>query len=155
MLVKGDPIPKALLPDENDTMVELSALSGSYIVLYAYPKDDTPGCTAEACSFRDQSQTLSDLGVSVFGISPDPPSSHRKFKRKYNLNFTLLSDEGHVVLEQLGAWGEKSMYGKTYMGVLRSTYLFGPDGTLLQTWPKVTPATHGEEIAAYLQSLKG
>ncbi|MDD3996135.1 MAG: peroxiredoxin [Sphaerochaetaceae bacterium] len=153
MLATGSKIPDTALLDENGSVLRLTDYAGSYVVLYVYPKDDTPGCTAEACSFRDQSSAITAFKAVIIGISPDSPTSHKKFKEKYHLNFTLASDEEKTVITQLGAWGEKTSYGKTTVGVIRSTFLFGPDGTLIKVWPKVSPATHGEEIAAELAQI--
>ena len=154
MLEIGSKAPNvALLNDAGET-VSLASYAGKYVVLYAYPKDNTSGCTAEACSFRDQSTAITALGAVIVGISPDSVASHVKFKQKHELNFTLLSDPDSLLLNELGAWGEKSLYGKTYMGVLRSTFIFDPEGTLIKVWPKVTPSSHGEEIAAYLKELQ-
>lgn len=151
MLEIGLPVPDITLTDDADRTVSLSDYAGSHVVLYAYPKDDTPGCTAEACSFRDYSPAISAAGGVILGISPDSPASHRKFKEKYQLEFTLLSDPDHRMLEALGAWGEKVSYGKTSIGVIRSTFVFDPSGKLVKVWPKVSPQTHGEEIASFLR----
>lgn len=151
MLSIGSPAPNIPLQDDEGKTVSLSDFLGSYVVLYAYPKDDTPGCTKEACSFRDQSDAITKSGAVILGISRDSVASHKKFKEKYNLNFQLLSDPDIQMIEALGAWGEKVNYGKTYMGILRSTFVFDPKGILIKVWPKVSPNTHGEEIAAFLQ----
>ena len=153
MLTPGSSLPTGTVYDERGEAVLLKDFIDSYIVLYVYPKDNTPGCTAEACSFRDQSKDIVNVGAIILGISPDSVNSHKKFKEKFELNFTLLSDPERVIIEQLGAWGEKTSYGKTTVGILRSTFVFGKDGTLLKVWPKVSPATHGEEIATYLREL--
>jgi peroxiredoxin Q/BCP len=155
MLTVGSSAPNIAVLDEQGNQVTLQDYVGSFIVLYAYPRDDTPGCTAEACSFRDQSQAISDAGAVILGLSKDSVASHQKFKKKYDLNFTLLSDVDHQLLEALGAWGEKVNYGKRSFGTIRSTFLFDPQGTLIQIWPKVSPKTHGEEIAAYLREYQG
>ncbi|MGE0075637.1 MAG: thioredoxin-dependent thiol peroxidase [Sphaerochaetaceae bacterium] len=151
MLSLGSSAPSVPVTDDQDNTVTLQDFSGRHVVVYAYPKDDTPGCTAEACSFRDQSSAIAQAGAIILGVSPDTPASHRKFKEKYNLNFTLLSDTEHRLLEALGAWGEKTSYGKTSVGVLRSTFIFDPQGILIKSWPKVSPQTHGEEIATFLK----
>lgn len=155
MLTVGSSAPTIAVLNEQGNQVTLQDYVGSFIVLYAYPRDDTPGCTAEACSFRDQSQAISDAGAVILGLSKDSVASHQKFKKKYDLNFTLLSDVDHQLLEALGAWGEKVNYGKRSFGTIRSTFLFDPQGTLIQIWPKVSPKTHGEEIAAYLREYQG
>ncbi|MDD3941666.1 MAG: peroxiredoxin [Sphaerochaetaceae bacterium] len=153
MLEIGSPAPSISLLDDQGNQVSLSDYKGKYIVLYAYPRDDTPGCTAEACSFRDQSEAIGNLHAVVLGISADSVASHKKFKEKYQLGFPLLSDPDHELLEALGAWGEKVSYGKKSIGIIRSTYVFDQEGKLLKVWPKVSPQTHGEEIAAYLKGL--
>ncbi len=153
MLELGSKLPHIVLENEKGENVDLSSFENTYIVLYAYPKDNTPGCTKEACSFRDSHPQITASNAVVFGLSPDSPSSHQKFIDKFELNFSLLSDSEHTLLEYLGAWGEKSMYGKTYFGVLRSTFIFDTQGVLLKVWPKVTVETHGQEICEYLESL--
>ncbi|MDD2297041.1 MAG: peroxiredoxin [Sphaerochaetaceae bacterium] len=153
MLEIGSPIPSVTLFDDTGKNVNLSDFAGKYIVLYAYPRNDTPGCTAEACSFRDQSQEITATGAVILGLSPDSVKSHQKFKAKYQLNFSLLSDPNHELLEILGAWGEKVRFGKTSFGVIRSTFIFDPTGKLIKIWPKVSPQSHGEEIAAFLKKV--
>jgi peroxiredoxin Q/BCP len=153
MLEIGSKLPHIVLENEKGEKVDLSSFDDKYIVLYAYPKDNTPGCTKEACSFRDSHQQIVSSNAIVFGLSPDSPASHQKFIDKFNLSFSLLSDPEHTLLEYLGAWGEKSMYGKTYFGVLRSTFVFDKEGTLIKVWPKVSVETHGQEISEYLESL--
>lgn len=151
MLEIGAKIPSIVLYDEEGVAIDLSRLNGSCIVLYAYPKDNTPGCTAEACSFRDHSVAITQQGAKIFGISADSSASHKKFKEKYLLTFSLLSDPDHQMLEALGAWGEKTSYGKKSVGIIRSTYLFDEEGYLIKIWPKVSPQTHGEEISEFLK----
>lgn len=153
MLTLGDLIPDFSLANENGEMVNLRSLLGSYTVLYTYPKNNTPGCTTEACSFRDFSAEITQAGAKIFGISGDSVTSHANFKAKHNLNFTLLSDPEHKVIQALGAWGEKISFGKKRIGIIRQTFLFDPQGRLIQIWPKVSPREHGAEIAAYLKSL--
>jgi len=153
MLTLGDLIPDVSLLNESGVSVNLRSLQGSYVVLYTYPKNNTPGCTAEACSFRDSSAEISQAGAKIYGISGDSVASHAKFKAKHQLNFTLLSDPEHKVLQALGAWGEKMSFGKKRIGIIRQTFLFDPQGILIQIWPKVSPQEHGAEIAAYLSSL--
>jgi len=154
MLSIGSRIPLVELLDDGGKPIHLTDFAGIYIVLYVYPKDDTPGCTAEACSFRDQTAAIQNLGAVVLGISPDTPASHAKFKAKHHLGFTLLSDPDKAMIEALGAWGEKTSNGITKTGVIRSTFLFDGEGMLRQVWPKVSPNTHGEEIAAFLKTWK-
>lgn len=146
------PAPDFELPDETGTPQRLSDYRGKPVVLYFYPKDDTPGCTKEACSFRDDYSEYEKAGVVILGISPDSPKSHAKFKEKYNLPFTLLADEEHQVCELYGAWGRKKFMGREYDGVLRTTYLIGPDGTILKVFPDVKPEGHSQEVLAALQS---
>jgi peroxiredoxin Q/BCP len=122
-------------------------------VLYFYPKDDTSGCTKEACSFRDEHSKLQKAGAVVLGVSPDDEKKHTRFIAKYELPFTLLCDTEHVLAEKYGAWGEKSLYGKKYMGIIRSTFLIGPDGKVAKVWPKVKAEGHGAEVLAALKTL--
>ena len=153
MVDVGFTLPDIVLENQNGEKVALSSLKGSIVVLYAYPKDDTSGCTTEACSFRDNYETIVGSDAIILGISPDSPSSHQKFIERHQLNFSLLSDIDHTLLETLGAWGEKSMYGRTYFGVIRSTFIFDKEGKLVKVWPKVKVKTHGEEVASFLQTL--
>ncbi len=155
MINIGEKIPTIDIKDDQDNLVNFDSFLGKYVVLYAYPKNNTPGCTAEACSFRDNSSAITAQGALIFGISPDSVTSHQKFKEKHSLNFTLLSDPDHQLLEALGAWGEKISFGKKRMGVIRSTYVFDPEGKLIKKWPKVSAQEHGQEIAAYLEEIKG
>ncbi len=128
----------------------MSDFKGKTVILYFYPKDDTPGCTTEACSFRDEHAAFKKKGAVVIGVSPDSPKKHVKFIEKFSLPFTLLADEDHKVAEAYGVWVEKSMYGKTYMGVERSTFVIGPDGKLKAVYRKVKPAEHTAEVLAAL-----
>ena len=153
MLEIGSQIPSITLFDDTGKNINLSDFAGKYVVLYAYPRNNTPGCTAEACSFRDQSDAITETGAVIFGLSPDSVQSHQKFKATYQLNFSLLSDPYHELLESLGAWGEKVSFGKTSIGVIRSTFIFDPDGKLIKVWPKVSPQSHGEEIAIFLKKV--
>jgi peroxiredoxin Q/BCP len=139
------------LPNQDGTNISLSDFKGKKVVLYFYPKDDTPGCTTEACAFRDVYDEILEAGAVVLGVSADSEASHTKFKNKYNLPFHLLADTEKEVLEAYGAWGEKKMYGKTYMGVIRSTYLIDEEGNVAQVWPKVSPKKHADEV---LKALK-
>lgn len=131
----------------------LSSLKGSWVVLYFYPKDDTSGCTAEACDFRDAMSDLTKHGVTVVGVSPDSPKSHDKFKAKYDLNFTLVSDEDHAICEAYETWKQKSMYGRTYMGVERTTYIIDPAGKVAATFEKVKVSGHVQQVRASLAEL--
>ena len=138
-LSAGDKAPDFFLKDQNDKEVNLEAHTGKKILVYFYPKADTPGCTKQACSVRDAKAELADLGVDVIGISPDAPGKQKKFDDKYDLGFTLLSDQDNKVAKAYGAWGEKSMYGKKYEGVIRSALLLDEEGKVMQTWYKVSP----------------
>jgi peroxiredoxin Q/BCP len=150
MLAAGDRAPGFSLEDADGRTVSLADYTGKTVVLYFYPKDDTPGCTTEACGFRDAWDGFLAKGAVVIGISPDKPASHAKFKAKYRLPFLLLADPDATVLKAYGAWGQKSMYGKTYDGVIRSTFVIGPDGTIIKVFPKVKPEGHAMEIQALL-----
>jgi thioredoxin-dependent peroxiredoxin len=137
---------------DSASTISLSNFHGKNVVLYFYPKDDTSGCTAEACDFRDNMERLTQSGAIVLGVSPDSPKSHDRFKAKYNLNFALVSDESHEICESYGVWVEKSMYGKKYMGVERSTFLINPDGIITHEWRKVKVPGHVEEVMKVLKS---
>jgi peroxiredoxin Q/BCP len=153
MLAIGSKAPTTkVLTDENKE-VSLQDYEGSYVVLYAYPKDNTPGCTTQACSFRDESSAITDSGAVILGISADSVASHQKFKQKHNLPFTLLSDESHTLLEELGVWQQKTSFGTTRMGIVRTTFIFDKEGKLIHIYPKVSVQTHGKEIAEYLSTL--
>jgi len=149
-LREGDVAPDFDLPTSGGGRVQLRDLRGKNVVLYFYPKDDTSGCTKEACSFRDNYARLANGNTVVLGISPDDVASHDRFVAKYNLPFMLLADEGHKIAEQYNSWGEKSLYGKKYMGILRNTFLIGPDGRIKKIWLKVKPEEHVEQVAAEL-----
>jgi peroxiredoxin Q/BCP len=146
----NDQAPDFSLPDENGTLHKLSEYKGKVVVLYFYPKDDTSGCTTEACGFRDQYHEYTEAGVTVIGVSPDSTISHSKFKAKYNLPFTLLADEGHKVCELYGVWGRKISMGREYDGVFRTTFLIGPDGKIKKVFESVKPDGHSAEILAAL-----
>ena len=143
--------PDFTLPDENGNDVALSSLRGQRVVLYFYPKDNTPGCTKEACSLRDSAGALESLNAAVIGISPDSSASHAKFIAKHDLPFHLLSDPEHRVMEMYGAYGEKTMYGKKTIGVIRSTFIIAADGTVEKIYRKVNTATHGDDVRKFLQ----
>ena len=150
MLKEGDKAPDFTLTDENGTQVSLSDFTGKKAVVYFYPKDDTPGCTKEACSFRDNYDAILAKGAVVIGISQDTEASHAKFKSKYDLPFYLLSDPDRKAIDAFGAWGEKKMYGKSYEGILRSTFVIDENGTVIKAWPKVKPAEHASEVLEVL-----
>lgn len=141
------------LPDESGKWHKLSGYVGKWVVLYFYPKDDTPGCTKEACGFRDGLHQLEELGVVVLGVSKDSPKSHQKFKEKYHLNFPLLSDEPKEVIRAYEAWGEKSFMGRKFFGTLRKTYLIDPSGEVKKIYEKVDPAKHASEILSDVQDF--
>ena len=151
MLEEGTKAPDFSLPCEDGSCISLSSLSGQRVILYFYPKDNTPGCTKEACSLRDASEDLKGLNATVIGISPDSPQSHMKFREKHNLPFHLLSDPEHKVMEMYGAYGEKVLYGKKTIGVIRTTYIIGKDGTIEKIYKKVNTATHGEDVRKFLE----
>ncbi|MEJ2351414.1 MAG: thioredoxin-dependent thiol peroxidase [Anaerolineales bacterium] len=149
----GQPAPTFTLLDENETQHSLSDYRGKPVVLYFYPKDDTPGCTKEACGFRDDYSAYEKTGVEILGVSPDSPKSHAKFKAKYDLPFHLLADTEKEVLKAYDAWGLKKSYGREYEGVLRTTFLIDSDGNIAKVFKNVRPAGHSEEILAALQEL--
>jgi peroxiredoxin Q/BCP len=146
----GSPAPDFSLVSDSGSLVRLADLRGRPVVLYFYPKDDTPGCTVEACAFRDDYGVYEKAGAVILGVSPDSVDSHKKFKAKFNLPFPLLADEGHRVAEAYGAWGEKKRGSGTTMGILRTTFLIGRDGVLLKVFEKVRPDGHSQEILAAL-----
>ena len=155
MMEEGMKAPLFTLQDKDGNMVSLESFRGSYVLVYFYPKDNTPGCTVEACSIRDNMPDLSSLGLTVIGISPDKGESHRKFIDKYGLGFTLLSDPEHRTMEEYGAYGEKMMYGKKTVGVIRSSFLIDPEGTIVKVWKKVNTKTHGEDVRKVLAEIQG
>ena len=150
---EGSKAPDFTLPTHDGTKLKLSSLRGAPIVLYFYPKDDTPGCTKEACGFRDAKAKLAKHGAVVLGVSPDSPASHEKFRAKYKLPFTLLADEGHAVAEKYGAWREKNMYGKKSMGIARSTFVIDAAGTVVKVFKAVKVDGHDEQVLAVLKGL--
>jgi thioredoxin-dependent peroxiredoxin len=145
--------PDFTLMADDGTKIKLSALRGSPVVLYFYPKDDTPGCTKEACAFRDRSKDLQKLGAKILGVSADSVESHADFRDKFKLNFPLLADVDHKVAEKYGAWREKNMYGKKSMGIQRSTFLIDPKGKVAKVWKAVQVDGHDEKVLEALQSL--
>ena len=150
MVEKGSLAPDFTLTTDGGEALRLSSLRGRKVVLYFYPKDDTPGCTTQACGLRDALPRFEHVDAMVLGVSPDPVASHRRFRDKHGLNFPLLSDEDHAVAQAYGVWVEKSMYGRRYMGIERSTFVIGEDGRVLEAWRKVKPEGHAELVAATL-----
>jgi peroxiredoxin Q/BCP len=147
--------PEFNLLNQDGNSVKLSDYEGSWVVLYFYPKDDTPGCTTEACNFRDERESIAEFGnAEVIGISKDSVKSHKKFADKHNLNFTILSDESLKTIKAYNAWGERSMYGKVYMGIIRSTFIIDPEGNIVKHYPKVNPKKHVVEIINDLKDLQ-
>lgn len=146
MLKEGNKAPDFTATDQNGNQVKLSDHKGKRVVLYFYPKDDTPGCTKEACSFRDADDVFKDKGIKVYGVSIDNEKSHQKFILKYGLPFDLLADSDKKLVEKYGVWGEKSMYGKKYMGTLRKTFLIREDGKIVKIFDKVKVAEHADEV---------
>jgi peroxiredoxin Q/BCP len=153
-LQAGDPAPDLVLPDEHGVLQRLADRRGSWTVVYFYPKDDTPGCTTEACGFRDVDADIAAMGAQVWGVSPDGAASHATFRAKFGLPFTLLSDEDHAVAERWGAWGEKQSYGRTSVGILRSTFLVDPDGRIARAWPRVRADGHAEQVLGALRAAQ-
>ena len=150
MVEEGKPAPEFTLTSDAGKMVALSDLRGKPVVLYFYPRDDTPGCTKQACGIRDAWDEFEKRGAVVLGVSPDSETSHVKFKQKFGLPFTLLADPDHAVAEQYGVWAEKKNYGKTYMGIIRSTFVIDADGKLKKVMRNVKPATHADDVLAAL-----
>jgi peroxiredoxin Q/BCP len=148
--VEGKKAPAFSLKDHTGKTVKLSDFAGQHVVLYFYPKDNTPGCTTEACDFRDEHSALKKAGAVVLGVSPDAAPSHQKFIDKFSLPFPLLVDTEHTAAEAYGAWGEKSLYGRKFLGIIRSTFLIAPDGVLQRAWSKVKVAGHVQEVLAAL-----
>lgn len=147
---EGAKAPAFTAQTDTGATLKLSALKGKAVVLYFYPKADTPGCTTEACEFRDVFPRFEGVDAVILGVSPDTPAAQAKFKKKYNLPFTLLADADHAVAEAYGVWKEKSMYGRKYMGVERTTFVIGPDGRIRKIFEKVKPAGHAAEVLAAL-----
>jgi peroxiredoxin Q/BCP len=145
--------PAFSLADQNGKMHSLEEYAGGWVLIYFYPKDDTPGCTKEACGLRDVHKDYKDAGIQVLGVSKDSVTSHKKFEEKYGLPFTLLSDESTKTIEEYGAWAEKSMFGKKYMGTLRISYLIDPKGIVVRAYEKVKPANHAAEVLHDVKEL--
>ncbi len=152
MVTVNLPAPAFSLQDENSTVRSLSDYLGHPVVLYFYPEDDTPGCTAEACNFRDDYGVYQGAGVVILGVSPDSPKSHAKFKAKYKLPFTLLADEGHVICDLYGVWGPKKLWGHEFDGVIRTTFLIDEKGIVKKIFPKITVEGHSTEVLAALKA---
>ena len=152
MIEEGKPAPNFELQSDTGETVALKDLRGKPVVLYFYPKDDTPGCTTQACGIRDVYGEFERAGAVVLGVSPDNERSHVKFKEKYGLPFPLLADTDHAVAEQYGVWGEKKYAGKSYMGVFRSTFVIDADGTVKKVMHNVKPATHADDVLAALDA---
>ena len=152
MLEEGSEAPDFALPDQNGETVTLSDLRGRTVVLYFYPRADTPGCTVQACGVRDHAADYEAARATVIGVSPDPQNAVARFAEKHALRFPLLADEDHAVAEGYGVWGEKHMYGKTYWGASRSTFIIGPDGRIAKVLAKVSPKTHDVEVLAALSA---
>lgn len=153
MLKQGDKAPLKVTVEGPDGESSLNDHLGDWVVLYFYPRDDTPGCTTEACSLQDSNPKLKKLGAKVIGVSKDTQKSHGKFKDKYKLKFDLWSDPDHKLMEAFGTWQEKSMFGKKYMGTTRSTFLIDPEGKIAQVWEKVKPDGHGDDVLKVLSDL--
>jgi peroxiredoxin Q/BCP len=153
MPAEGDMAPEFALPDQDGNEVSLAGLRGETVVLYFYPRADTPGCTAQACGVRDRGADYREAGARVLGVSPDTVEDVKKFAGKFDLDFTLLADADHAVADAYGTWVEKSMYGKKYMGVQRATFLIDPDGKIAKVFPKVSPKTHDDVVLEALTEL--
>ena len=151
--VEGDRAPAFSLPDQSGEQVSLESLAGGWVVLYFYPRADTPGCTTQACGVRDRAGEYESAGARVIGVSPDEVEAIAKFDDKYGLGFTLLADADHAVAEAYGVWVEKNMYGRKYMGVQRSTFLIDPDGVIAKVFPKVQPKQHDRLLLKALAEL--
>ena len=153
MIEQGQTAPEFTLPDQDGKAVSLSDYRGQTVVLYFYPKADTPGCTTQACGLRDSIADFNGVGATVLGVSPDPVKRVKKFHDGQGLNFTLLADEDHAVCDEYGVWAEKSMYGKTYWGALRSTFVIDGEGTVVHVIEKASPKTHAADVLAALEEL--
>ena len=154
MLEPGDQAPDFTLPDQHGRDVSLSDLQGQTVVLYFYPRDETPGCTTQACDVRDRWPDFQAAGAVVLGVSPDPVDSHAEFAANHDLPHTLLADPEHQVMETYEAWGEKNMYGKVTVGPIRSTFLIGPDGRIVKRWKRVQAAKHAEQVLKAIERMR-
>jgi peroxiredoxin Q/BCP len=150
-LKEGDVAPKFTAATNGGGKISLADFNGQNVILYFYPKDDTPGCTKEACTFRDHFADFKKKGAVILGVSPDPIKKHDKFVEKFKLPFTLLADEDKKIVEAYGVWGEKSFMGRKYLGTHRVTFLIGPDGKIKKIWPAVKPEEHAAEVLAALE----
>jgi thioredoxin-dependent peroxiredoxin len=150
-ITAGIPAPDFILIDDTGATRRLSDYRGQNVVLYFYPKDDTPGCTTEACNFRDDYSAYVEAGVTILGVSPDSSKSHAKFKKKFQLPFPLLADEQHSICEAYGVWGQKKLMGREYMGVLRTTFVISPEGKIKKVFENVKPASHSVEVLAAIK----
>lgn len=155
MLSAGQKAPSFAVPNQDGETISLDSLRGKPVVLYFYPKDDTPGCTIQACGLRDNWSAITATGAALFGVSPDGPGKHTKFRSKYELPFPLLADEDHELAEAFGAWGEKSMYGRKYQGILRTTFLLDGDGVIQHVIEKVKPKGHADQVLSLLKEMAG
>lgn len=153
MLKVGDQFPDFKLPDQSGQIHKLSDYSGKWLFIYFYPKDDTPGCTVEACSVRDNIARIQSQGVTVLGVSTDPVKSHKKFEQKYQLNFTLLSDEDKKLVNDVGVWEEKKFMGKSYMGTQRTSFIVDPQGKVVKVYEKVNPKGHVDQVLIDLKTM--
>ena len=153
MLEVGTKAPDFELPDQNGEMHKLSDYAGKKVILYFYPKDNTPGCTKQACGFSERYPQFTEKGAVILGVSKDSVASHKRFEEKYGLAFTLLADPERKVIEAYDVWKEKKLYGKTYMGITRSTYVIDEEGTIIKTFEKANPATNAQDILEYLAQL--
>jgi thioredoxin-dependent peroxiredoxin len=154
IIAAGTKAPDFSLPDENNVTRRLSEFRGQITVLYFYPKDDTPGCTTEACNFRDNYSAYVNSNLIILGVSPDTPLSHKKFKEKYSLPFPLLADIGHLACDQYGVWGLKKSYGREYYGVMRTTFLIDANGYIARVFEKVSPAEHSVEVLEAVKTIE-
>ena len=153
-LAAGDAAPDFALPDQDGALHRLADYRGRTVVLYFYPRDDTPGCTKQACSFRDTLEEIGEQDAVVLGVSVDSAESHRAFREKHGLNFPLLVDEGAVVATDYGAWGEKTLYGRTSIGMTRATFIIGTDGLLTKVWKRARAADHGQAVLKALRAAR-
>ena len=153
-IIEGKKAPAFTLPDENGDEIKLSDITGEWLVLYFYPRDDTPGCTIEACDFSSGLKEFEKLGAIIYGGSPDSPDSHQKLIRKYKLKIKLLSDPSHKTMVKYGGWGEKNMYGKISQGVIRSTVLINPNGNVAKQWKRVKAKGHADQVRKVLAALQ-